>query len=120
METIENILNTIEGRLKYLKTADREWYDSRPEIVKAFIEKRPPFGIYRVKQTGQLCQILSIQEPEDGSECTCTVEIRSQIAPFLDRNVFGYKADDLELASTDEMKSHGRWDMTEEATNGNI
>lgn len=81
-----------------------EWYKGRPEVIKQAVIKLPPITLYKFKESGKQCYIISFEEPESGKleDVTCTVEktgIGENIIGLnpLDTNiVFGVKLDDLE------------------------
>ncbi len=82
-----------------------EWYKCRPEVIKQAIDKLPPIHLYKFKETGKQCQIVSFEEPESDKleDVTCTVQktgIGGVMAEMglgaMDTNqVFGVKLDDL-------------------------
>lgn len=63
----------------------QEWYDSRPECIQDLIDELPPWYFYKVKATGQECEIVSYFE--DG---TVSVDVGLH-------GVFGLKPEDLEM-----------------------
>lgn len=76
-----------------------EWLRNRPETIKALAAKLKPWFRYRVKPTGQHCNLYSYSE--DG---TVTVEVNGHDSEFLDSLkrflpvlVFGINPDDLEI-----------------------
>jgi hypothetical protein len=53
-----------------------EWYLERPQVIKEAVDKVPPNKLYRMKETGKQCYILSYEE-SDGDrleDVTCTVQ----------------------------------------------
>jgi len=84
-----------------------EWYKQRPRVIRQAIDKLPPIQLYKFKESGKQCQIISFEEPESGKleDVTCTVQktglggVVSEIGfGALDSNrVFGVKLDDLEV-----------------------
>ena len=76
-----------------------DWYNERPEIVKAAIRLRPP-GTYRLTTTNQIVRLYSYSEPaRPDAPCTCTVLITAadnpdRFMPF-NRKVFGIALTDL-------------------------
>lgn len=86
-----------------------EWYKERPEIIRQAIDKLPPIQLYRFKESGKQCYIVSFEEHESGKvkDVTCTVQktgIGGTMAEMgmgeLDKNVvFGVNIDDLEVWS---------------------
>lgn len=91
------------------KETYEDFFNSRPPRVQEFLRRRSPQKLWKVKGTGQIVQIESIDEPKDGTECTCTVFVPSMLPPLLSRTVFGYKANDLEEVSEEEIKQHPWW-----------
>ena len=83
------------------------WYKERPEIIKQAIDKLPPIQLYKFKDTGKQCYIISFEEPKNGKleDVTCTVQKTGVGGPMaemglgnLDSNiVFGLSLDDLEV-----------------------
>jgi hypothetical protein len=74
------------------------WVEQRPPEVRAVVERLPPWGVYRLTTTGQLCRIQSYDEPEDGGPCTVTIVAWYEWMPFFPRGVFGVNPDELQLA----------------------
>ena len=82
------------------------WFSARPEVIQQAIIKRSPLELYKFKDSGKQCQIISYEEPESGKieDVTCTVQktgVGGAMAEMgmgaLDTNgVFGVKLDDLE------------------------
>jgi len=90
-------MNTEE--LKEIEHAFTEWLRDRPEVIKKMAEKFKPWFNYRVKSTGQHCNLYSYSE--DG---TVTVQINGHDNDFLDSinemlpmGVFGVNPEDLEV-----------------------
>lgn len=89
------------------KLQQNEWYKQRPEVIRQAIDKLPPIQLYKFKESGKQCQIVSFEEPESGKleDVTCTVQktgVGGAMAEMglgaLDTNrVFGVKLDDLEV-----------------------
>lgn len=79
-----------------------DWVATRPVFIQEMAKKYLPWKLYRMKSTGQRVTPLSFFE--DGTLC---VSITGEYnALFMDREVFGIKADDLEeceLLSPDEV-----------------
>ena len=90
--------------LKELQETD--WYKERPEVIRQAIDKLPPIVLYKFKDSGKQCQIISYEEPESSKleDVTCTVQktgIGGAMAEMglgsLDTNrVFGVHLDNLE------------------------
>lgn len=90
--------------LEDLKQSD--WYKERPLVIQQAIDIIPPTQLYKFKDSGKQCAIMSYEEPESGKleDVTCTVAktgIGGAMAHMglgnLDTNgVFGVKLDDLE------------------------
>ena len=87
--------------LQELKQTD--WYKERPKIIKDAIDILPPTKIYKFKDSGKQCLLVSFEEPESGNleDVTCTVYKTGNGGAMelgvLDTNqVFGVKIDDLE------------------------
>ena len=91
--------------LTELKQTD--WYKERPEVIKQAIDKLPPIQLYKFKDSGKQCQLVSFEEPESGKleDVTCTVQ-KTGVGGVMDEmglgaldtnGVFGVKLDDLEL-----------------------
>lgn len=86
-----------------------EWYTQKPEIIKQAIDILPPNQLYKFKDSGKQCYIVSFEEPESGKleDVTCTVQktgVGGVLADMgmskLDTNkVFGLKPEDLEVWS---------------------
>lgn len=75
-----------------------EWLKYRPEIIKEIANKVPPWNRYKLKTTGQYCDLYSYSE--DG---TVTIivnghesEILNQVNKIAPVSVFGINPDDLE------------------------
>ena len=84
-----------------------KWYKERPEVIKQAINKRPPIQLYKFKESGKQCMIISFEEPKNGKldNVTCTVK-KTGIGGAMDKmglsaldtnKVFGVKLDDLEV-----------------------
>lgn len=90
--------------IKEIKQTD--WFKSRPLIIQQAVEKFPPTQLYRFKESGKQCMILSFGEPKSGKfeDVTCTVKktgvggvLADMGLTLLDiETVFGVKLDDLE------------------------
>ena len=88
--------------LNELKQTD--WYQERPDSIKEAIEKLPPIVLYKFKNSGKQCHIISYDEDKETGEITLTVQktgLGGAMAQMglgtLDTNaVFGVKLDDLE------------------------
>ena len=90
------------------KLRKTKWYKTRPIAIQKVIELFPPMGLYKFKDIGKQCVIISYDEPKDKSkEITLTVQKtgvggilneRGHFS-FLDKgwNVFGVKLTDIEL-----------------------
>jgi hypothetical protein len=72
-----------------------EWINSRPPAVRAVVEHRPPWGKYRLKETGQVGMIYSYEENDNG---TVTVKFNTEMDEFtrLPIQVFGVDPESLE------------------------
>lgn len=86
---------------------ETDWYKSRPEIIRQAIDLVPPNQLYKVKDTGKQCLIISIEEPESGrlEDVTFTIQktgvggsFEGTLLEQLDTRfqVFGLKREDLE------------------------
>jgi len=83
-----------------------KWYQELPEIIKQIVELFPPTQLYKFKNSGKQCYIISIEEPESGKieDVTVTVQktgvggVMDEIGlGLLDNNqVFGVKITDIE------------------------
>lgn len=81
-----------------------EWYKERPLVIQEAINILPPIELYKFKDSGKQCYILSYGEPESGllEDVTCTVQ-KTGVGgllnmPSIDSNrVFGVKLTDLEI-----------------------
>jgi hypothetical protein len=89
--------------LEDLKNSD--WYKSRPDIIKAAIDKMPPILMYQFKDSGKECYIVGYSEPENpDTEVSLTVQKTGKGGPMaemglghLDTNqVFGVSMEDIE------------------------
>jgi hypothetical protein len=84
--------------MEELEIEFNEWLKDRPEIIKLMAEKLKPWLRYRLKTTGQHCNLYSYSE--DGT-VTVTVnghdsEILNHMNELIEVNVFGVSPDDLE------------------------
>lgn len=83
-----------------------DWYKERPECVQRVVDIIPPIRLYKFKNSGKQCYIVSYEESHSGKmeDVTFTVQktgIGGAMAEMgmghLDTNaVFGLKPDDLE------------------------
>lgn len=74
----------------------KAWVAERPDNVRQVAESFEPWSLYRMKDTGQRCTLVSFGEGEDGS-VTLTVNITGEFnAVIFDRSVFGVDPDSLE------------------------
>ena len=91
--------------LTELKQTD--WYKERPEVIKQATDKLPPIQLYKFKDSGKQCQLVSFEEQESGKleDVTCTVQ-KTGVGGVMDEmglgaldtnGVIGVKLDDLEL-----------------------
>lgn len=89
--------------LEELKASD--WYQTRPDSIKAAIEKTPPTKMYRFKDSQKECYIIGYTEPsEPDGETTLIVQktgrggaISEMGLGALDTNqVFDVNPEDLE------------------------
>jgi hypothetical protein len=76
------------------------WLATRPQDVAEVARALPPWGEYRVKQTGQLARVQSYQEG-DGVAGSMFEHVTLNIVAWqewfpLPRGVFGVKPEDLE------------------------
>jgi hypothetical protein len=78
------------GRPRSWRHTYRAWLDMRPPIVRVLGLRFRPNRWYRIKSTGQRCQVMSFAE--DG---TLTVDTTDRILGFH-YGVFGLKPADLE------------------------
>jgi len=76
-----------------------EWLKDRPEIIKTMAGKLKPWFRYRLKTTGQHCNLYSYSE-----NGTVTIEVNGHDSEVLDAinkmipiGVFGINPDDLEV-----------------------
>ena len=84
---------------------ETSWYEERPTVIKRAINKRPPIFLYKFKDSGKQCQIVSYEEPVSGKAKDVTVTVQKTgvggaLAEMgmgvLDTNqVFGVKLDDI-------------------------
>lgn len=91
--------------LEELKETD--WYKERPLVIQQAIDKLPPIHLYKFKDSGKQCHVISFEEPESGKleDVTCTVQktgnggaMDKMGLGMLDRNaVFGCSLNDFEL-----------------------
>lgn len=87
---------------------ETDWYKERPEIIKQAICLLPPMQLYKFKESGYQCYIVSYEEPDPSDEMFKTVTVTVQKTGVggplagtgferLNTNgVFGVKLDDLE------------------------
>lgn len=85
-----------------------EWLIGRPEVIQHLARLYPPWKIYRIKATGQLCQIYCYTE--DGA---VTVDTEPNFIGMVHR-VFGYKEGDIEEASVDPNNFGMYWGLDKE------
>lgn len=73
-----------------------EWCNTRPPAVRDVALRFKPWELYRIKETGQLCDIYSFDEHPGGA-----VTLKVLVPQFggATHLVFGYQPDDLELAT---------------------
>lgn len=96
-------MGDVDVKLEYLKKS--EWFKSKPPIVRDAICKMPPFKMYKIKDSGKQCCILSYDEPLDGSAVTLKVmktgiggAMASMGLGCIDKNIiFGIELDDLDV-----------------------
>lgn len=91
--------------LKELKQT--QWYLERPNLIKQTINKLPPIYLYKLKESGKQCQIISFEEPESGKleEVTCTVQktgiggamSEMGLGTLDDNEIFGVELNSLEI-----------------------
>lgn len=90
--------------LQELKQTD--WYKERPSVIQGAIDLLPPIKLYKFKESGKQCELMSYQEPDSGKLEDVTVAVgKTGIGGAmdemglgsLDKNmVFGVKITDLE------------------------
>lgn len=90
--------------LQELKQMD--WYKERPKVIQDAIEILPPITLYKFKNSGKQCHIVSYEEPESGEAKDVTVTVQKTEKGgvmadaglgMLDFNaVLGLRLDDLE------------------------
>lgn len=69
-----------------------EWVESRPPVVQDLCRRYPPDRLYRIKDSGHRCTLVSYSE--DG---TMKVNVTGQFNfVTFDRQVFGIKPENLE------------------------
>lgn len=75
-----------------------DWVQARPASVREVAEKVFPWKLYRLKPSGHIVTLYSIDEPLDGSTPTLKVQVLNQFNPNLafERTVFGIRLEDLE------------------------
>jgi hypothetical protein len=77
------------------------WLAGRPADVVELARRLPPWTLYRIKSTGQVAQIVSYGEMEDGS-VTITANVWRDDIPGMEalfaRQVFGMNPDDFEVS----------------------
>jgi hypothetical protein len=84
----------------------REWVESRPDDIRAMVERMPPGTWWRIK--GQTTAIYTpVSYAEDG---TLTVHRHDLMMPVLAYQVFGCHPDDFEWTELDESAG---WDDIE-------
>lgn len=73
------------------RAAWNEWYSSRPDTIRAMIDRWPPWKLYRLKDTGHRVTMRSY-----GEDGTVSVDVSGKYNfVLLERNVFGVNPEDL-------------------------
>lgn len=75
-----------------------DWVQSRPDSVREIAEKVLPWKLYRLKSSGHVVTLYSIDEPVDGGTPTLKVQVLNRYNDNLafERTVFGIRLEDLE------------------------
>ena len=77
-----------------MPTEAREWYEERPDHIKAAIKRTPPYVLYRLNSTGASVFIIAY-----GDDGTLTIALRQHLNAdrllFMERDVFGIPPEDL-------------------------
>ena len=75
------------------------WLQDRPEVIQTMARKYPPWFHYRLKPTGQHCELYSYSE--DGTVTVGIIghdkEMLNQVAQVTRLGVFGIDPNDLEI-----------------------
>jgi hypothetical protein len=71
-----------------------DWVASRPPRVREVAERFSPNKKYRIKNTGQPCQLYSFSEPLDGGPITMKVIVQNRFGP--NHLVFGLDPNNIE------------------------
>lgn len=86
----------IKEKEQFMKTKEwKEWYSSRPEVIKDLIDKIPPDRLYRLKDSSR-CYCTIYSWSEDGT-VTVLIEFKYNRV-FMERRVFGITPELLEEA----------------------
>jgi hypothetical protein len=79
------------------------WYKERPLVIRQAIDILPPICMYKFKDSGKQCHIISYEEPKEGTDDVVTVTVlKTGVGSLpgleeLNKNaVFGVGLDDLE------------------------
>jgi hypothetical protein len=73
------------------------WLEGRPPVIQDLARRFPPEGLYRIKSTGQVCQLYSYTEFRDGGVGFMVTCLPGQSVLFPEgHRVFGLKEDDIE------------------------
>ncbi len=83
-----------------------DWYNGRPDVIKAMIDKTPINRLYRLKTTGQIVFIFSYKEC---GTVTVTVPAEYNFPHLTTYNVFGINPDDLEECELSDAKIEERF-----------
>lgn len=73
-----------------------QWVASRPANVRAVAENFDPWSLYRIKDTGQRCTLVSFGEADDGSVTLAVAVTGDHNLTMFDRKVFGLNPSDVE------------------------
>jgi hypothetical protein len=76
------------------------WFKARPEHVRKFIEKWPPYEFYRIKNSGEAFGVLVSYDEEVGGDIS--VKIDMAYNTLFPRRVFGVKPEYLEIVNVDD------------------
>lgn len=60
--------------LKELKQT--AWYSRRPKVIQEAINLLPPMKLYKFKDSGKQCHLISYEEPESGKIEDLTVTVQ--------------------------------------------
>lgn len=84
----------------------KEWIATRPEHIRPVVARFPPWGLFKMRDTGQRVTVYCVSEHKDGG-ISLVVDVTGQFNFLLmERRVFGIDPDNLEpcdLPKKDEL-----------------